>query len=36
MDTALNSYFGGEATAQEALQNAADIIGNAVTANECS
>jgi len=36
MDTALNSYFGGEATAQEALQNAADIIGNAVTAGECS
>jgi arabinogalactan oligomer / maltooligosaccharide transport system substrate-binding protein len=36
MDNALNSYFGGEATAQEALQNAADIIGNAVSAGECS
>jgi arabinogalactan oligomer / maltooligosaccharide transport system substrate-binding protein len=36
MDTALNAYFGGEQTAQEALQSAADIIGNAVTAGECS
>lgn len=36
MDTALNAYFGGEQTASEALQGAADIIGNAVTAGECS
>jgi arabinogalactan oligomer/maltooligosaccharide transport system substrate-binding protein len=36
MDTALNAYFGGEQTAQEALQSAADVIGNAVTAGECS
>ncbi len=36
MDSALQTYFGGTLTAEEALQQAADAINSAIDAGECS